>query len=51
MMGSQWQTPGHSDVGQGGGSEAEATKLEICTEMHSDDLSGLQETFGGGVRV
>ena len=47
----QWQVPGHGDVRQGGGAEAEETTGGRDTEEHNDGLSGLRGTFGGGVRV
>ena len=48
MEGSQCQAPGHGDVLQGVGSEAEATAEGRGKEENYGVISGLMETFGGG---
>ena len=51
MEGDQWQAPGHRDVRQGGGAEAEAVEGGRGAEEHNGVLSGLQETFDGSIIV
>ena len=51
MEGDQSQAPSHGYVRQGIGEEPGATTGGRDAEDHNSGLSGLWETFGGGVRV
>ena len=49
MEGAQLKSPGHGNVRQGGGAEAEATVGGRGKEEHGGGLSVLWDTFGGVV--
>ena len=46
-----FQAPRHVNVIQGGGAKAEAMTVGRGVEDHDIGLSGLLDTFGGGVIV